>query len=43
MMVKPELPKGGGLCFICKKKCEELWYWHPECRVKYIEDARRSE
>lgn len=28
-----ELPKGGGICVICKEPCLSLHYTHPQCRI----------
>ena len=30
-----ELPKGGGICFICKEQCLPLHYTHPKCRKDF--------
>jgi len=37
-----EVPKGGGICFICKEPCEVYWYWHPECKKKYIKENTKA-
>jgi len=42
-MIKHEIPKGGGTCFICKEKCEVYHYFHNECRQKWVDEARKNE
>jgi len=42
MMVKHEIPKGGGTCFICKEKCEVYWYWHPACKEEWMDKGKRE-
>jgi len=39
MMLKHEIPKGGGTCFVCKKKCEILHYFHEECKQRWMEEG----
>jgi len=41
-MMKPEIPKGGGTCFICKKECKILHYFHDECRQKWFDEDVRN-
>lgn len=41
-MMKPELPKGGGTCFICKEKCETYHYYHTKCRDKWMEEGKKK-
>jgi len=41
-MMKPEVPKGGGTCFICKKECKILHYFHNECKQKWEDEVKRD-
>jgi len=38
-MIKHEIPKGGGTCFICKEKCTTFHYYHAECKNKWLEEG----
>ncbi len=37
-----EVPKGGGICFICKEKCQILHYFHKECRQKWLDEGKKK-
>jgi len=39
-MVKHEIPKGGGMCFICKQSCKVFHYYHEECKQKWEDEAK---
>lgn len=30
-----------GKCFICGKECLQFWYWHEECRKRYIQENQQ--
>ena len=38
-MIKHEIPKGGGTCFICGEACTILHYYHVECKNKWLEEG----
>ena len=40
--MKQELPKGGGICFVCKEPCLPLHYTHPKCREDFQKMVKRD-
>lgn len=41
-MIKHEIPKGGGTCFICKEGCEVYHYYHEECKQKWVDEGMKK-
>ena len=41
-MRKPELPKGGGTCFICKEECTLLHYYHKDCKTEWMKEGMKK-
>lgn len=37
-----ELPKGGGICFVCNEPCLPLHYTHPQCRIDLQKIAKKE-
>jgi len=32
--------QGNGKCWFCGETCEKLWYWHKECKEKWVEENK---
>lgn len=32
--------ESSGKCWFCKEPCDQQWYWHIECKQKFMEEER---
>ncbi len=29
-----------GKCWFCRKECDKFWYWHKDCKKKFMDENR---